>query len=153
MRFIPGGQGERVRTDLSCTLFLAGHDDYDGGELVVEDTFGAPRIKLTVGDMVLYPGTRVHRIRPERAEMKRQWLLAFLALATSGAAPARHAEKCDPIPKDEWKPQAELDRKLKNEGWAIISRVKIENGFYEVYGKKAVGRKLEAFSHPKTLRS
>ena len=150
MRFIPGGQGERVRTDLNCTLFLASHDDYDGGEIVVEDTFGVPRIKLTAGDMVLYPGTRVHRIRPERADMKRQLLLA---LATSGAAPARHAEKCDPIPKDEWKPQAELDRKLKNEGWAIISRVKIENGFYEVYGKKAVGRKLEAFSHPKTLRS
>lgn len=64
VRFLPGGQGERVRTDLSCTLFLAEPDEYDGGELVVEDTFGAPRIKLPAGDMVLYPGTSVHRVEP-----------------------------------------------------------------------------------------
>ena len=56
--------GERVRTDLSCTLFLAGPDEYDGGELVVEDTCGAPRIKLPAGDVVLYPGTRVHNDEP-----------------------------------------------------------------------------------------
>ncbi len=55
MRFIPGTPGERVRTDLSCTLFLAEPDDYDGGELVIEDTFGAQRVKLPAGDMVLYP--------------------------------------------------------------------------------------------------
>jgi len=64
VRFLPGGQGERVRTDISCTLFLADPDAYDGGELVVEDTFGAPRIKLPAGDMVLYPGTSVHRVEP-----------------------------------------------------------------------------------------
>lgn len=64
VRFIPGGQGARVRTDVSCTLFLAAPDAYDGGELVVEDTFGAPRIKLPAGDMVLYPGTSVHRVEP-----------------------------------------------------------------------------------------
>ena len=53
-----------MRTDLSCTLFLAGPDEYDGGELVVEDTCGAPRIKLPAGDVVLYPGTRVHNDEP-----------------------------------------------------------------------------------------
>lgn len=64
IRFIPGTQGERVRTDISCTLFLAGPDEYDGGELVVEDIFGEHAVKLPAGDMVLYPGTSVHHVRP-----------------------------------------------------------------------------------------
>ena len=64
VRFIPGTLGERVRTDVSCTLFLSEPDEYDGGELTVEDTFGAQRIKLAAGDMVLYPGTSVHRVEP-----------------------------------------------------------------------------------------
>ena len=64
VRFIPGTQGERVRTDISCTLFLAEPGEYDGGELVIEDTFGAQRVKLPAGDMVLYPGTSVHRVEP-----------------------------------------------------------------------------------------
>ena len=64
VRFVPGGQAERVRTDISSTLFLSEPDEYDGGELVVEDTFGAQRIKLPAGDMVLYPGTSVHRVEP-----------------------------------------------------------------------------------------
>jgi PKHD-type hydroxylase len=64
VRFIPGSQGERVRTDVSCTLFLADPDEYDGGELTVDDTFGSQRIKLPAGDMVLYPGTSVHRVEP-----------------------------------------------------------------------------------------
>jgi PKHD-type hydroxylase len=64
VRFIPGTLGERVRTDISCTLFLNEPADYDGGELVVEDTFGSQRIKFAAGDMVLYPGTSVHRVEP-----------------------------------------------------------------------------------------
>jgi PKHD-type hydroxylase len=64
VRFIPGTLGERVRTDISCTLFLAEPQDYDGGELVVEDTFGAHSVKLPAGDLVLYPGTSVHRVEP-----------------------------------------------------------------------------------------
>jgi len=64
VRFIPGTPDQRVRTDVSCTLFLADPDDYDGGELVVDDTFGSQRIKLPAGDMVLYPGTSVHRVEP-----------------------------------------------------------------------------------------
>lgn len=58
------GTGERVRSDVSCTLFLADPADYDGGELVIEDTYGNPRIKLAAGDMVLYPSTSVHRVEP-----------------------------------------------------------------------------------------
>jgi len=51
-----------VRTDIACTLFLSDAESYDGGELVVEDTYGEQRIKLTAGDLVLYPGTSVHRV-------------------------------------------------------------------------------------------
>ena len=64
VRFIPGTQGERVRTDISCTLFLSEPDEYDGGELIVEDTFGPQSVKLPAGDMVLYPGSSVHRVEP-----------------------------------------------------------------------------------------
>lgn len=53
-----------VRTDLSATLFLAAPDEYDGGELVVEDTYGAHSVKLPAGDLVLYPGTSLHRVQP-----------------------------------------------------------------------------------------
>ncbi len=65
IRFVPGTQGERVRTDISATLFLADPHEYDGGELTVEDTFGTQGIKLPAGDMLLYPGTSVHRVEPE----------------------------------------------------------------------------------------
>ncbi|QHJ01024.1 Fe2+-dependent dioxygenase [Xylophilus rhododendri] len=54
--------GARVRTDISCTLFLSEPDEYDGGELMIEDTFGEHRVKLAAGDLVLYPGTSVHRV-------------------------------------------------------------------------------------------
>ena len=63
VRFLPDGSG-RVRTDVSCTVFLSRPDDYEGGELVVEDTYGPQRVKLAAGDMVLYPGTSVHRVDP-----------------------------------------------------------------------------------------
>lgn len=56
--------GQRVRSDVSCTLFLAEPDEYDGGELEVSDTYGSQRIKLPAGDMVLYPSTSVHQVRP-----------------------------------------------------------------------------------------
>ena len=64
VRFIPGTLGERVRTDISCTLFLSEPDEYDGGELIIEDTFGNKSVKLAAGDLVLYPGTSVHRVEP-----------------------------------------------------------------------------------------
>jgi PKHD-type hydroxylase len=58
------GTAHRVRTDLSATLFLTRPDEYDGGELVVEDTYGPHAVKLAAGDMILYPGTSVHHVRP-----------------------------------------------------------------------------------------
>jgi len=58
------GTRHRVRTDLSATLFLTPPEDYDGGELTVEDTYGAHRVKLPAGDLILYPGTSLHRVTP-----------------------------------------------------------------------------------------
>ena len=57
-------QGVRIRTDLSATLFLAGPGDYDGGELVVEDAYGAHAVKLPAGDLILYPASSLHRVEP-----------------------------------------------------------------------------------------
>jgi PKHD-type hydroxylase len=61
IRFI-AGPNIRVRTDLSATLFLTESDQYDGGDLVIEDTYGEKSIKFAAGDMVLYPATSLHRV-------------------------------------------------------------------------------------------
>jgi PKHD-type hydroxylase len=58
------GTRHRVRTDLSATLFLCDPDSYAGGELVIRDAFGERTVKLRAGDLVLYPGTSVHRVEP-----------------------------------------------------------------------------------------
>lgn len=58
------GSDFRVRSDLSATLFLADPDSYDGGALVIEDSFGEQRVKLPAGHMVLYPASSVHRVEP-----------------------------------------------------------------------------------------
>jgi PKHD-type hydroxylase len=63
IRQVPGTP-HRVRTDLSATLFLVDPDEYDGGELVVEDTYGMHSVKLPAGDMVLYPSTSLHHVTP-----------------------------------------------------------------------------------------
>ena len=63
IRYLPDRSG-RIRTDLSATLFLSDPDDYEGGELVVEDTYGAHAVKLPAGDLVLYPSTSLHRVEP-----------------------------------------------------------------------------------------
>jgi PKHD-type hydroxylase len=54
----------RIRTDISATLFLSKSDEYDGGELVVDDVYGSHAVKLPAGDMVVYPGTSLHHVNP-----------------------------------------------------------------------------------------
>ena len=61
IRLIRGTQ-QQMRTDLSCTLFLSEPDEYDGGELVIEDTYGYHEVKLPAGDVVLYPATSLHEV-------------------------------------------------------------------------------------------
>lgn len=63
IRVVPG-TGHRLRTDISCTLFFAGPEEYDGGELIVEDTYGSKSVKLPPGHMILYPSTSLHQVTP-----------------------------------------------------------------------------------------
>ena len=63
IRQVPG-TGHRIRTDLSATLFFANPDEYEGGELVVEDTYGVHNVKLPAGHLVLYPSTSLHHVQP-----------------------------------------------------------------------------------------
>lgn len=62
--------GMRIRTDLSVTLFLAEPEEYDGGELVVEDYYGSHQVKLPAGDLVLYPATSLHMVTPVTRGMR-----------------------------------------------------------------------------------
>lgn len=62
IRLLPDGQ--RVRADISCTVFLSDPEHYDGGELCITDAFGQPCIKLPAGHAMLYPSTHVHEVRP-----------------------------------------------------------------------------------------
>ncbi|HTH60786.1 MAG TPA: Fe2+-dependent dioxygenase [Paraburkholderia sp.] len=62
VRVLPNGA--KLRTDVSATLFLSDPADYDGGELVIEDTYGVQQVKLPAGDMIVYPATSLHRVTP-----------------------------------------------------------------------------------------
>lgn len=62
--FVIPGTAIKVRTDVSTTVFFSDPDEYEGGELVVEDTFGHQSVKLAAGDAILYPGTSLHRVNP-----------------------------------------------------------------------------------------
>jgi PKHD-type hydroxylase len=59
-----GAEPLHVRSDISCTLFLCEPDEYDGGELLISDTYGEHRIKLPAGDLVLYPSSSLHQVTP-----------------------------------------------------------------------------------------
>jgi PKHD-type hydroxylase len=63
VRGVPGS-ALPLRTDLSCTLFLADPEEYEGGELVVADTYGTHDVKLPAGDLILYPSSSVHKVEP-----------------------------------------------------------------------------------------
>ncbi|HXC57124.1 MAG TPA: Fe2+-dependent dioxygenase [Rhizomicrobium sp.] len=63
VRLVPGTT-RRLRTDVSATLFLSAPQDYDGGELIVSDTYGTHSVKLPAGDLILYPATSLHRVAP-----------------------------------------------------------------------------------------
>lgn len=63
IRQVPGTP-HRVRTDLSATLFFSNPDEYEGGELVVEDTYGVHQVKLPAGNLILYPASSLHHVRP-----------------------------------------------------------------------------------------
>jgi PKHD-type hydroxylase len=63
VRLLPGS-GIKIRTDVSATLFLSEPGDYDGGELLIEDTYGTHSVKLPAGDMVLYPASSLHKVTP-----------------------------------------------------------------------------------------
>jgi PKHD-type hydroxylase len=63
IRTVPGTP-HRIRTDLSATLFFSQPEEYDGGELMIEDTYGVHSVKLAAGSMVLYPSTSLHHVRP-----------------------------------------------------------------------------------------
>ena len=62
-----GNTGHRIRTDLSATVFLAQPEEYEGGELVIEDTYGVHKVKCPAGDMVLYPASSLHNVTPRDA--------------------------------------------------------------------------------------
>lgn len=62
--FVIPGTATKVRSDVSTTVFFSQPDEYEGGELVVEDTFGDQRVKLAAGDAIVYPGTSLHRVNP-----------------------------------------------------------------------------------------
>jgi len=63
VRLVPGTR-ERVRTDISTTVFFSEPDSYEGGELVIEDVYGPREVKLPAGHMIVYPGTSLHRVNP-----------------------------------------------------------------------------------------
>jgi PKHD-type hydroxylase len=92
LRWLP--DGSCLRTDVSATLFLSEPADYDGGELVIQDTFGAHEVKLHAGCLVLYPSGSVHEVRPvSRGERLACYL--FVQSAVKEAECRRHLFEMD----------------------------------------------------------
>lgn len=82
----------------------------------------------------------------------RQALILLTTCAALSATPAWAANKCNAGPKEQWKPQAELEQKLQGQGWKI-KRVKVDSGCYEVYGTDKDGKRVEVYFDPKTLEA
>ena len=87
VRLVPGSN-HSLRTDLSSTLFLCDPEDYDGGELVVVDTYGTHEVKLPAGDLILYPSSSLHRVEP----VTRGARVCSFFWTQSMVADARHRE-------------------------------------------------------------
>jgi len=80
IRQLPGSP-HKVRTDVSCTLFLSAPDDYEGGELMIEDTYGTRGVKLPAGHLLVYPGTSVHQVTPVTRGVRHAaffWVQSFI---------------------------------------------------------------------------
>jgi PKHD-type hydroxylase len=78
------GTGEHVRSDISATLFLSDPEDYDGGELVIEDMFGTHAARLPAGHAIVYPGSSLHRVEPVTRGTRLAaffWVQSFVASA------------------------------------------------------------------------
>ncbi len=80
----------------------------------------------------------------------KQLFAALLLAGVAGAAQAHGDVECPKVPKEEWKPQMDLQKKLTDEGWRV-RQVKVWNTCYEVYGFDARGERVEAFFNPKTF--
>jgi PKHD-type hydroxylase len=80
--------GRKLRTDVSATLFLSDPTDYDGGELEVQDTYGVHQVKLAAGDMIVYPATSLHLVRPVTRGVR---LASFFWIQSLVADEARRA--------------------------------------------------------------
>jgi PKHD-type hydroxylase len=76
----------RMRTDLSATLFLSDPASYDGGELVIEDTYGAHAVKLAAGDLILYPSSSLHRVTPVTRGLRKACVFWIQSLVRDDAA-------------------------------------------------------------------
>jgi PKHD-type hydroxylase len=85
VRQIPG-TAHRLRTDVSATLFISAPDEYDGGELIVEDTFGTHSVKLAAGDMVVYPASSLHRVEPVTGGMRAAAFFWIQSMVRDGSA-------------------------------------------------------------------
>jgi PKHD-type hydroxylase len=75
------GNAAPLRTDLSATVFLSKPEDYDGGELIIDDTYGCHSVKLPAGHMILYPATSLHRVNPITRGVRRScflWVQSFV---------------------------------------------------------------------------
>lgn len=79
-----GEGGQPIRTDLSATLFLSAPEEYDGGELVIEEPIGQQRVKWPAGDLVLYPATSLHRVEPVSRGVRVASFLWIQSLVRSG---------------------------------------------------------------------